>query len=220
MAAGTASAHVTVSSPSASQGGYAVLIFQVPTESDTASTTEFKLQLPADQPLASVSVQPHTGWSYTVTNAKLASPISSDDGSVTEAVSVIDWKADSAATAIKPGQFDQFLVSAGPLPKAPTMTFKAIQTYSDGKVVSWIEQAAPGSNTEPDHPAPTLKLAAAGTSSTASASGPAATVTSVAGTTSDSGGTKATVGLVLGIIGTLLGALALAMVVLRGRPAR
>ncbi|MDQ2839276.1 MAG: YcnI family protein, partial [Actinomycetota bacterium] len=65
MAAGTASAHVTVSSPSASQGGYAVLIFQVPTESDTASTTEFKLQLPADQPLASVSVQPHTGWSYT-----------------------------------------------------------------------------------------------------------------------------------------------------------
>ncbi len=41
--------------------------------------------------------------------------------------------------------------------------FKAIQTYSDGTTVSWIETPAPGSTAEPDHPAPTLSLASADT---------------------------------------------------------
>ena len=85
-----------------------------------------------------------------MTKAKLATPISSDDGDITEAVSVIEWKAASASTAIKPGEFNQFVISAGPLPKAPSITFKAIQSYSDGSTVSWIEQAAEGSGTEPE----------------------------------------------------------------------
>ena len=37
-AANSASAHVTVSSPDAKPGGYAKLVFRVPSESDTAST--------------------------------------------------------------------------------------------------------------------------------------------------------------------------------------
>ncbi len=221
LGAGQASAHVTVNGPGATQGGYAVLAFRVPTESDTASTTELKIQLPTDQPLASVAVQPHPGWSFTVTKTKLATPIASGDGNLTEAISVIDWKADSAATAIKPGEFDQFLINVGPLPKAASMTFKAIQTYSDSKIVSWIEQAAPGSATEPNHPAPTLQLAAATSpASSASPAGPPATasVTAVSQQSSSSG--KATTGIVLGGIGTLLGALALALVLLRGRERR
>lgn len=218
LAASAAFAHVTVSSPDAVQGGYSVLTFRVPTESDTASTTEFKLQLPTDQPLASVSVLPTPGWSFTVSKAKLASPITTDDGPVTEAISVIDWKADTAGTAVKPGEFQQFLLSVGPLPKADSMTFKAIQSYSDRSVVSWIEQAAPGSTAEPEHPAPTLKLAAPSGSST----GPAQSTTSTATATSpSSGGTSsdatATTALVLGIVGILLGGLALALVLLRGR---
>lgn len=218
LGAGAASAHVTVSSPGAAQGGYAVLTFRVPTESDTASTTELKVQLPTDQPLASVAVQPHVGWTFTLTKAKLATPISSDDGSITEAVSVIDWKASSAATAIKPGEFDQFLISAGPLPKVASMRFKAIQTYSDGKVVSWIEEAAPGSTAEPEHPAPTLQLAAAGdtqSSASPSSSGPSVTA---AGSQPSSGDGKATAGIVLGIVGIVLGAIALALVLVRRRP--
>jgi hypothetical protein len=56
------------------------------------------VQLPADQPLASVSVLPVPGWTYTVTKAKLATRISSDDGDITEAVSVVEWKAAGRAT--------------------------------------------------------------------------------------------------------------------------
>ncbi|MDQ6938249.1 MAG: YcnI family protein [Actinomycetota bacterium] len=75
-----ASAHVTVVAPGATQGGYAVLTFRVPTESDTASTTGLKVQLPPDQPLASASVQPKPGWAMKVTKRKLDTPIKTDDG--------------------------------------------------------------------------------------------------------------------------------------------
>lgn len=220
VGAGVASAHVTVSSPGATQGGYAVLTFRVPTESDTASTTELKVQLPTDQPLASVSVQPTPGWSFTVSKAKLASPITTDDGPVTEAISVIDWKADSEATAIKPGEFQQFLISVGPLPKASSMTFKVLQTYSDKSVVSWIETPAPGSTAEPEHPAPTLQLAPAAASAPASGSTSASsTAPTATSSTSNDGSGKATAGLVLSIVAILLAGGALAYSVTRGRRA-
>jgi uncharacterized protein len=162
--AAPAYAHVTVNSPGATAGGYAVVTFRVPTESDTASTTALAVQLPQATPFASVSVQPHPGWSFTTKNTKLSTPIKTDDGDeITEAITEIDWKADGAATAIKPGEFDQFNVSVGPLPQAASITFKAIQTYSDGKEVDWTEVPAQGSTAEPEHPAPTLKLTAAST---------------------------------------------------------
>ncbi len=67
------------------------------------------------------------------------------------------------AGGIKPGEFDEFRLSAGPLPKVDSLSFRAIQTYSDGTVVKWIETAAQGSTAEPEHPAPTITLAPATT---------------------------------------------------------
>jgi uncharacterized protein YcnI len=160
LVAGPASAHVTVNSADAAQGGFAVVNFRVPTEKDTASTVELKVQFPADQPLAFVAVKPHPGWTATLTKTKLATPIQSDDGAVTEAVSVIDWKVDPGAKGIAPGQYDEFSVSVGPLPKVATMAFKAIQVYSDRSEVGWIEETPAGA-AEPEHPAPVLELAAA-----------------------------------------------------------
>ena len=54
MTALPALAHVTVSSPGATQGGFGVLTFRMPNETDNANATELKVQLPADQPLASL----------------------------------------------------------------------------------------------------------------------------------------------------------------------
>jgi uncharacterized protein YcnI len=204
-------AHVSVSSPGATQGGEAVVTFRVPTESDTASTTGLKVQFPADHPLASVSVKPKSGWTYTVTKAKLATPLKTDDGDeVTDYTSVVEWKAAGPAGAIKPGEFDEFQVNAGPLPKTDAMTFKAIQTYSDGKVVSWIEEpAAPGA-AEPDFPAPTLQLAAApnagGTGVTASAAPAPAPAPAAASKGSVTGAyVLGAAGLVAGLAGLVLG---------------
>src|SRR6185503_19180890 len=110
--------HVSVNPDTATQGGFTKLTFRVPTETENTSTTKVQVSFPASQPLGFVSVKPHPGWTFTVAKTKLATPIKTDDGEVTEAVSTITWTAVSGATAIKPGEFDEFDVSAGPLPKA------------------------------------------------------------------------------------------------------
>jgi periplasmic copper chaperone A len=205
-------AHVTVSSPGATQGGFGVVTFRMPNETDNTNATELKVQLPADQPLASVSVKPQPGWAYTVTRAKLAQPVTDDDGNaVSDYPSVIDWKA--TAGGIKPGEYAEFQLSVGPLPKVDSMTFKAIQTYSNGQVVSWIEEPAAGSSDEPEHPAPTLKLAPAG----AAAGAPAPTTNTAAPTVSvsDDGASSGSVigAYVVGGIGLVAGLAALALAI-------
>lgn len=155
-----ASAHVTVNPGSAPAGGFSELNFRVPTESDTASTTKLEVFFPSDAPLAFASVKPVPGWRISVTKAKPSHPVSSDDGPVAEVVSTITWTALTPASSIKPGEFDDFGVSVGPFPTSGTMTFKALQTYSDGSVVRWIDVAAPG-QPEPEHPAPVLTITSA-----------------------------------------------------------
>lgn len=155
-AAPVASAHVQVSGTDATPGGYGLLTFRVPTESDTASTTEVIINFPRDTPIVSVSVAPVPGWKATVHTARLDKPVKTDDGPIDEYVTKVDWKADSAHTAIKPGQFGLFNLSAGPLPRTSKITFPTDQHYSNGTVVAW-DQVATGT-VEPDHPAPALQL--------------------------------------------------------------
>lgn len=203
-------AHVTVNSPGATQGSYALITFRVPTESDTASTTGLKVQFPADQPFSSVSIKPKAGWSYTVTKARLATPVQTASGELTEYTSVVEWRATAPTAPIKPGEFDEFQVSAGRLPTADAMTFKAIQTYSDGTVVSWIEPPATAGGPAPDYPAPTLKLAAAatgtGVSATAAPVAPAAAGPDAASKGSVTGAyVLGGLGLLAGLAGLVLG---------------
>jgi periplasmic copper chaperone A len=182
--AGAASAHVEVIPDTATQGGEATFALQVPNEEEALNTIKVEVQLPPDQPLGSVALKPHPGWTATVTKAKLATPIKTDDGEVTEAVQTITWTAASTAAAIKPGEFDEFVISAGPLPKADSMQFKTLQTYSDNSVVRWIEPEKPG-GAEPEHPAPTLELTPA-VAEGASTATPTATAGSVAAAGSSS----------------------------------
>jgi periplasmic copper chaperone A len=205
LSAVPALAHITVSSPGATQGGFGVLTFRMPNEAENTNAIGLTVQLPAGQPLGSVSVKPQPGWSYTVTRAKLSAPITDDDGNqVSDYPSVVDWKA--TAGGIKPGEYAEFSLSVGPLPKAGSMVFKALQTYSDGQVVSWIEQPAAGSTEEPEHPAPTLALAPAAAAS-------AAPATAAAAPASDDGASKGSVtgAYVVGGIGLLAGLAALAL---------
>jgi uncharacterized protein len=201
-----ASAHVTVAATgAASPGSYAQLAFRVPTEKDNASTTAVQVFLPADQPLASVSVQPHPGWTTEIHKKALAQPLQTDDGPVSEVVSDVVFTAQSPATAIAPQQFDEFSLLVGPLPNAPSLAFPANQTYSDGSVVAWNQAAAPGAP-EPEHPSPTLTIGPAGSDTGAAA--PA-----------DSG-SSSTPALVIGIIALALAVLALLLLgvaLLRGR---
>jgi uncharacterized protein YcnI len=195
--AAPAEAHVTVNPNTATPGGYTKVTFRVPNETDNADTTKLEVAFPADQPIASVSVKPVPGWTAAPTRSKLATPIKAHDHEITEAVSRIVWTAD-ADSAIKPGQFQEFDVSLGPLPASGQLVFKALQTYSDGTVVRWIDEPS-SDGTEPEHPAPVLKLAAA-----AAAAAPASTQAPAAAPAS--GGTRApsVIGLVAGVLALLV----------------
>jgi periplasmic copper chaperone A len=230
LGAGPASAHVTVAAQGATPGASdATITFRVPTESATLKTTGLKVQLPVDTPIASVLIDPTPGWATKVTTTKLAKPITTDDGEVTEVVSEVDWTAQSASAAIPPGSFGAFTILAGQLPDAPQLTFKAIQTYSDGSQVAWIEIPAPGSTAEPEHPGPVLSLGAAASGSAASGtatsgassgganSGGAPTVTATA-TAARTAST--TVPTVLSVVALVLAAAALAVTLVRRRGAR
>ena len=172
VAVAPASAHVRVSSTDAVRGGYGVLTFRVPTESDTASTTALIITLPTDTPIGSVSTQPVPGWTATRTVKKLAKPIKTADGEIDSYVARITWKADAQRYGIKPGEFGLFNISAGPLPDTDSITLPTVQRYSDGSSVAWDEIAS-GSGAEPEHPAPAIELSPAATAS-AAASAPAA----------------------------------------------
>ncbi|WP_330286860.1 YcnI family copper-binding membrane protein [Streptomyces sp. NBC_00576] len=214
-AAGVASAHVTMHPESYAKGATdGVLTFRVPNEEDTAGTTKVQVFLPTDHPVLGVLVSPRDGWTAKVTNTKLKTPVKTDDGTITDAVSEITW----TGGRIGAGQFEDFDVAFGQLPDdAGQLTFKTLQTYSDGKIVRWIEEAESGGD-EPENPAPVLKLTAKDADDAEGAEGGASTA-SASATTKSSGNSTATASSSdstargLGVAGLVVGVLGLAAAV-------
>jgi uncharacterized protein YcnI len=190
-----AQAHVTVQPDEAPAGGFTRLDVRVPNERDDAATTKVQIQLPDG--FAEASYEPVPGWNVKVEKAKLDEPIKTDDGDVSEGVKLITW---SSSKGIPAGAFRDFGLSVQVPGKAgDTLTFKAIQTYSNGEKVRWI--GPEGS----DNPAPTVKLTAA------SGGEHAAPAPATAATTSDDGGGDglAIAALIVGGLGLLAGGAAL-----------
>lgn len=219
-----AGAHVTVSSPDAEPGSFGKLVFRVPNESDSASTTKLEVQLPADTPFGSVSTKPVPGWTVEAEPTKLDQPVDVHGATVTEAVQTITWTAEGEG--LPPDQFMEFEVSVGPFPDGvDALTFPTVQTYSDGEVARWtqpVEEGAP----EPESPAPVLQLASApdsrgdshGGSHEATAGDAEPASSTQAAAAGDDGSDP--VARTLGGIAVVLAAAALAWSVLTGRRAR
>lgn len=195
-------AHITITPSSAPPGSSAVLTFHVPNEESNADTVKVDVQIPTDHPIAQFLVKPVPGWTATVKTVKLAKPLVTDDGSFSQAVSEVIWSGGQIA----PGQFQDFSVSADPLPQGVSqLTFKAIQTYSNGDVVRWIDVPQPGQS-EPDHPAPVLTLTT-GTAAAPPAAGPSAAATSASGGSDGMARGIAVGGVVIGLLGLALAGL-------------
>jgi periplasmic copper chaperone A len=197
-----AGAHVTLQPEEAPAGGFTRLDMRVPTERDNADTTKVDLQFPPG--FLSVSYEPVPGWDIKITKRKLDKPVEQFGEQVTEEVGRITF----SGGAIRPGEFQDFGLSLG-VPDKPgsTLTFKAVQTYSNGEVVRWI--GAPDS----EEPAPQVKLTAAeaeGGASQPAAQQPAAPAASE----DDDSNTLSIVALIVGIAGLAAG---LAALFLRGR---
>lgn len=153
-----ASAHVHAGSDNPVRGAMAVVTFQVPNESNTgAATTALTVALPN---VAAAHTETMPGWT-----ARL------DRDAASGTVRSVTWTA-AAGGGIGPDQFALFRLSVK-LPDADTVSFPATQTYADGTVVKWDQPPLPDGG-EPEHPAPTLALAAGPAAGHQDPGGPAA----------------------------------------------
>lgn len=137
-------AHVHAGSDNPVRGAMALVTFQVPNESNTgAATTALTVTLPD---VASARTESMPGWA-----ARL------DRDAASGAVRSVTWTA-APNGGIAADQFALFRLSVK-LPDTDTVSFPATQAYADGTVVRWDQPPLPDGG-EPEHPAPTLTLAA------------------------------------------------------------
>jgi len=152
-----AQGHVTLQPKAQTAGAYTVVNVRVPNERDNASTTKVRVEFPDG--IYSVSYAAQARWKVTVKKTRLATPVQTPDGPITERVSSVTFKGTGRGLGrIAPGQFKEFPLSLKMPDQPGTLTFPAYQTYSNGEVVKWI--GAP----DAELPAPTLTLAAAAAS--------------------------------------------------------
>jgi uncharacterized protein len=131
----SAFAHVTVHPNALPSGGFTVVNVVVPNELEGPATTKVDVRFPAG--FIFVSPQGVPGWTVKVITRKLAKPVTVFGEQHIQEVDRIVW---SSSTGIRSGQFMQFPLSvAVPAARSGTLlTFKALQTYSSGKIVRWI----------------------------------------------------------------------------------
>jgi uncharacterized protein YcnI len=150
-----AAGHVTLQPEEAPAGGFTRLDVRVPNERDNAGTTKVVVQFPPG--FLSVSSEPVPGWEIETTMRELDEPVEQFGEQVTEEVGRITFTGVGETGVIRPGEFQDFGLSVGVPDGRPgsKLTFKALQTYSNGEVVRWIGPP------DADEPAPQVTLTAA-----------------------------------------------------------
>jgi uncharacterized protein YcnI len=121
--AGLASAHVTVQPKETSQGKYEMFTVKVPSEKEGVTTTKIEVKIPGEVNIT--RFEPKPGWTYEIQK--------NDSGKITS----VTWTTeDDGLTATEFGQFNM----NGKVDEEVTeIVWNAIQTYSDGSVVEWVE---------------------------------------------------------------------------------
>jgi uncharacterized protein YcnI len=200
LVAPAAGAHVTVQPEEVVAGDFTRLDVRVPNERDNASTSKVEVQMPPG--FLFVSSEPVPGWNIETTMRKLDKPVEQFGEQITEEVGQVTFTSDGKAGEIGPGEFQDFGLSVG-VPDKPgsSLTFKAVQTYSNGEVVRWIGPA------DSEEPAPQVKLTA---SDEGGAAAPAAQqAPPAAESDDDSSNTLAIIALVVGIAALAVGLFAI-----------
>lgn len=216
IGAGSAAAHVGVDKDEITAGTSTVLTFSVGHGCEGSPTTSMKFQVPEGVINAQPLVKP--GWDIAIDREQLATPLESAHGDPqTDRVAVITFTAIDGY-AIPNDYRDTFSMSLRAPETEGELFFKVVQGCETGEN-PWIEEWD-GTGTEPDHPAPSVKVVAGATDE---AGGTATTVfaasseTTVAigqraagddGDDSDSNGLAIT-GLVVGALGLAAGGTAL-----------
>lgn len=121
--AGAASAHVTIGPKETSQGAYEMFTVKVPSEKADVTTTKIQVLIPEEVNIT--RFEPKPGWNYEI-----------EKDSADKITSVI-WTTEGEGLSAT--EFGQFNMNGKVGDEATEIVWKAIQTYSDGSVVEWVE---------------------------------------------------------------------------------
>jgi len=155
LAPAAAQAHVSLHPNEVPVGSFATLDIRVPNEMEKANTVKLAVEFPPG--FLDVSTEYMPGWSSEVKTTKLAKPVQTEDGEVTEGVKEVIWTGHGGEGKIPPGQFLNFPISTEiPGKEGEELTFKVLQYYDNGEVVRWI--GPPNS----EEPAPQIDVTAEG----------------------------------------------------------
>ncbi len=220
LAPASAQAHISLHPNTIPAGAFATLDVRVPGEVEGAYVKKVDVLFP--QGFTGVDYENVAGWSAKVIESKLATPIKEDGETIDTQVSQIVWTWTGPLGKVNNGQFINFPLSLA-IPQdaaGKALEFRAVQTYSNGEVVHWIEPAL-----DADHPSPRINVTAkggviediagdeAGPQAGQTAAGPAASSSAPAVVRSSSSGASKGLGilaLILGALGLLVGLGALA----------
>ena len=207
-------AHVTLQPGEWEPGAFSTMVLRVPNERDDAETTTVTVQFPENIP--SARFKPHPTCEREVEREELAEPIEE----LTERIVSVTWTCDPAIPA---DGFDEFGISFQvPEDAAPgdEILFPAVQTYSSGEEVGWIDP-------DPEADAPAPRIVVVEPEEEEAAAAPAPTTTEAVDETADETaavpavGTDddddslATVAIIFGIAGLVAGLVALGLVLFR-----
>ncbi|WP_020667775.1 DUF1775 domain-containing protein [Amycolatopsis nigrescens] len=140
VTAAPAGARVSIVPGAAKGGGTETFAFRLANERPDTSSDRLELVFPQDLPIAFVEVAPARGWTATVVPRPLEPPVQVGDQTVSEVAGSIVL----TGGPVGPGQFEQFLITLGPLPADGRLVFEASQGFTNGAVERWAN-AAPGS---------------------------------------------------------------------------
>jgi uncharacterized protein YcnI len=144
-----ASAQVSIVPDQISGGGTQTVAFRLATGRPDTKTTRLELAFPQYPPIAFVQVAPVPGWTATVHPRPLNPAVRVGDRTVSEVAASLVLEGG----AVPPGQFEQFLVTLGPLPGDGRLAFEATQSYANGTVDHWTDV--------PGRPSPVITLGSA-----------------------------------------------------------
>jgi uncharacterized protein YcnI len=148
----TAQAHVSLHPNTLPAGSFPTIDIRVPNEESKANTTKLAVQFPPG--FLDVSTGYLPGWNTQVKTHKLAKPVKTDEGTISEEVREVDWSGGK----LPPEHFLDFPITTTIPDSASgkTLTFKVVQTYDNGKVSRWIGPP------DADQPAATVNVTAKG----------------------------------------------------------
>ncbi|MDX1884455.1 YcnI family protein [Mycolicibacterium sp. 120270] len=157
LASPSATAHVDAILDGGGPGETGLITLRVPGERNKPATTKVEVRIPDDVQIRTVLAQPVPGWRLDIKKKKPNPPMYRDDGTpVDEVVSSVTWTA--TGPGIQRGEFDDFVLEAGPLPDVESLALPTYQTFVDGTTDAWTEPAPEGS--DPEFPVPSVNLGA------------------------------------------------------------